>query len=118
MATAVESARIGIAKYLVPFVFVYSPALLFEGPLWLTGLSTALAFIGLWGLSMMLEGWYKGPMTPVTRLIVGALSVMSLMPPMVPRFDDVPGYIMPIVGFVGLCIFVVSRHRFIPQVAR
>jgi len=60
MATAVESARIGIAKYLVPFVFVYSPALLFEGPIWLTLVTTALAFVGLWGLSVMLEGWYKG----------------------------------------------------------
>lgn len=118
MATAVESARIGIAKYLVPFVFVYSPALLFEGPLWLTCLSTVLAFIGLWGLSMTLEGWYKGPMTPVTRLIIGTLSVMSLMPPLVPRFEGVPGYIMPVVGVLGLVLFVASRKRFIPQVAR
>jgi len=117
MATAVESARIGIAKYLVPFVFVYSPALLFEGPLWLTCLSTVLAFVGLWGLSMTLEGWYKGTMTPVTRLIVGVLSVMSLMPPMVPRFEGVPGYIMPLAGVLGLILFVASRKRLIPQVA-
>jgi TRAP-type uncharacterized transport system fused permease subunit len=118
METAVESARVGIAKYLVPFVFVYSPALLFEGPLWLTFLSTILAFIGLWGLSMTLEGWYKGRLSLVMRLIIGVLSFMSLMPPMVPRFEGVPGYVMPAIGLVGLALFVVTRHRYTPQVAR
>jgi TRAP-type uncharacterized transport system fused permease subunit len=33
MSTAVKSAMIGVAKYLVPFAFVYNPSLLFEGPL-------------------------------------------------------------------------------------
>lgn len=118
MATAVESARIGIAKYLVPFVFVYSPALIFEGPIWLTFVSTLLAFAGLWGLSMTLEGWYKGPLSPIMRFAIGVLSVMSLMPPMVPRFEGVPGYIMPAIGLIGLALFVASRNRLIPQVAR
>jgi TRAP transporter 4TM/12TM fusion protein len=118
MATAVESARIGIAKYLVPFVFVYSPALIFAGPLWLTIVSTALAFVGLWGLSMTLEGWYKGALSPLVRCVVGVLSIMSLMPPMVPRFEGVPGYILPTIGLIGIALFVASRNRLIPQVAR
>ncbi len=118
MATAVESARIGIAKYLVPFVFVYSPALLFEGPIWLTVISTGFAVAGLWGLSVLLEGWYRGPISPVVRLSVGVLSIMSLMPPMVPLFEGVPGYIIPAVGLIGLCLFVASRRGLIPQVAR
>ena len=33
MATAVESTRVGIAKYLAPLIFVYNPSLLFVGPL-------------------------------------------------------------------------------------
>jgi len=118
MATAVESARIGIAKYLVPFVFVYSPALLFEGPLWLTLVSTVLAFVGLWGLSMTLEGWYKGPLSPVMRVLLGALSVLSLMPPLGAPVGGVPGYLLPLAGVCGLVLFVASRNRLIAQVAR
>ena len=64
MATAVESARIGIAKYLVPFAFVYNPSLLLEGPIWLTAISLPLAVAGVWALSLALEGWYRGPLGP------------------------------------------------------
>ncbi len=65
MATAVESTRIGIAKYIVPLVFVYDPSLLFVGPIWLTVISSALAMSGLWVLSIGLEGWYRGPINIV-----------------------------------------------------
>lgn len=118
MATAVESARIGIAKYLVPFVFVYSPALLFKGPLWLTGVATALAFVGLWGLSMMLEGWYKGALSPVMRFLIGVFSVLCLLPPTVERFESVPPFVLPVIGLVGIAAFVFSRQRLVAQVAR
>lgn len=118
MATAVESARIGIAKYLVPFVFVYSPALLFEGPIWLTFVSTALAFIGLWGLSVMLEGWFKGPLTPAIRAGIGTLSVMALMPPLISQIEGVPGYILPVVGMSGILFFAFSRYRHVLGTAR
>ena len=49
MATAVEATRVGIAKYLAPLIFVYNPALLFVGPLWMTVVSAAVALAGLWG---------------------------------------------------------------------
>ena len=51
METAVESARVGIAKYIAPFVFVYNPSLIFKGPVWLTAVSTISAVVGLWACS-------------------------------------------------------------------
>ena len=111
MATAAESARIGVAKYLVPVVFVYNPALLFEGPIWITMISTAFAIAGLWGLSFVLEGWCKGPLAPLTRIVVGALSLALLFPPQLHLFDVVPGYSVAGIGLVGMSLFVVSRYR-------
>ncbi len=118
MATAVESARIGVAKYLVPFIFVYSPSLLFIGPLWLSAISTALGFIGLWGLSVTLEGWYRGELSVPIRLVIGLLSIAALFPPVVPIFGTVPGYLLPAFGIIGLASFAVTRYRFAPQAAR
>jgi TRAP transporter 4TM/12TM fusion protein len=115
MATSVESARIGIAKYLVPFAFVYNPSLLFIGPVWLTCMSAVSAFISLWGLSVMLEGWFKGPLNPAMRLVVGALSVMALLPPMEPLIDGLPSFILPAVGALGIVLFAVTRHRLTPE---
>src|SRR5690606_253754 len=63
MATAVESARVGIAKYLVPFMFVYNPSLLFIGPLWLTAFSAVTALVGAWALSTAVEGWLFGSLS-------------------------------------------------------
>ena len=111
MATAVESARIGIAKYLVPFVFVYNPSLLFEGPVWFTAVSFVLAMCGMWGLSVMLEGWYKGTVSLPLRILVGALSIALLFPPNLTIMGSVPGYMLTLVGGLGVAAFIVLRRR-------
>ncbi len=111
MATAVESARIGVAKYLVPVVFVYNPALLLEGPLWATLCSTLLAIAGLWGLSFALEGWCKGPLSPILRFVVAALSLALLFPPQLHLFEVLPGYAVAGSGLLGMALFVSLRYR-------
>ena len=112
MGTAMESARIGIAKYLVPFVFVYNPSLLFEGPLWLTAASTLTALVGLWGLSVALEGWCRGPLSPLPRVVVAIASIALLYPPMVPLFGVVPGYLVTALGIAGIGLFISRKYRF------
>ncbi len=111
MATAVESARIGIAKYLVPFVFVYNPSLLFEGPVWLTAVSGLMAMAGLWGLSVMLEGWCKGALSMPVRVLVGVMSIALMFPPMLTVFGGLPGYVIAGAGVLGLGAFTLIRYR-------
>lgn len=111
MATAVESARIGIAKYLVPFAFVYNPSLLFEGPGWLTVISTAFALVGMWGLSVMLEGWHKGRISMPVRTIVGLSSLALLFPPQLDFFDTVPGYAVVTIGLACLVVVLTMQNR-------
>jgi len=117
MATAVESARIGIAKYIVPFIFVYNPALLFEGPLWLTAYSFVAAMTGLWGLSMALEGWSRGPLSPPLRAVVGLFSIALMIPPNVHLFGVLPGHACVIAGAVGFAGFLALRYRLREQPA-
>ena len=97
MMTAVESARVGIAKYLVPFIFVYNPSLLFEGPLWLTIYSTAAAFAGVWMLSAALEGWFRAALSPPMRLLAGTGAISLMYPPIVGLFG-LSGYILNGIG--------------------
>jgi TRAP transporter 4TM/12TM fusion protein len=108
MATAVESTRIGIAKYIVPLVFVYDPSLLFVGPLWLTAASTALAMTGLWVLSIGLEGWYRGPINPLQRLAALIAATLILLPPL-DRIADLPGYVADATGLVLAAIVLAPR---------
>jgi TRAP transporter 4TM/12TM fusion protein len=113
MATAVESARIGIAKYLVPFAFVYNPSLLFEGPVWLTVISTGFALVGMWGLSVMLEGWYKGRINMPVRIIVGLASIAMLFPPQLDFLETIPGFAVVAIGLCCLVgvLFLQGRHQ-------
>ena len=108
MATAVESTRIGIAKYIVPLVFVYDPSLLFVGPLWATVISTALAMTGLWVLTIGLEGWYRGPVNPLQRLAVLVAAILILLPPL-DRIGGLPGYVADTAGVALAAIVLVPR---------
>jgi TRAP transporter 4TM/12TM fusion protein len=109
MATAFESARIGVAKYLVPFIFVYNPSLLFEGPLWLTLWSTAAALIGVWALSIALEGWLKGPVSPLLRAAAGIAGIALMYPPML-SVVGLPGYAINAGAAILIAIFYFQRR--------
>lgn len=109
MATAVESTRVGIAKYLVPLVFVYNPSLLFVGPLWLTVYSGLVTMLGLWVLSVAIEGWYRGTMEGAQRVLVFASAVMILWPPTGQEIFGVPDYFIEVAGVVLTAVFLGPR---------
>ncbi|MCG8691321.1 MAG: TRAP transporter permease [Minwuiales bacterium] len=110
MATAVESARIGIAKYLVPFAFVYNPSLLFEGPVWLTAYSATAVLIGVWALSVGLEGWYRGAVRASTRIVMLALAALMFFPP-TGWFFGLPGHALVLTGGALIGGFYLLRGR-------
>ncbi|HCJ62503.1 MAG TPA: hypothetical protein DHV49_07245 [Alphaproteobacteria bacterium] len=114
MATAFESTRVGITKYLAPLIFVYNPSLLFIGPLWLTLVSTILALFGLWILSISIEGWYRGKLEPVTRIGFLTAAIFLLIPPVIEMFA-LPGYGYNIVGVVGALALIQFRYQVTKQ---
>jgi TRAP transporter 4TM/12TM fusion protein len=104
MITAVESTRVGIAKYLVPLAFVYNPALLLVGPTWLSLISTALAIVGLWYLSTGMEGWCRGALNGLQRLGMLLAAALTLIPPVTP-VAGIEGYWFNVVGVaLGLAL--------------
>lgn len=109
MATAFESARIGVSKYLVPFVFVYNPSLLFEGSRWLTAYSFAAAFLAVWAISAALEGWLRGPLPKVTRLISGAAGLALVFPPITQSLSTYGFFINAAGGLVFVAIYWLQR---------
>jgi TRAP-type uncharacterized transport system fused permease subunit len=72
MATGIEAFRLGFAGFLVPFVFVYQPALLVTGDLLATSISFALAGLGVICLAAATIGHLGSPLGWVERgLLVG-----------------------------------------------
>ena len=110
MSTAVESARVGIAKYLVPFAFVYNPSLVFEGPLWLTAYSAVTVLAGVGALSVALEGWLYGPLSPALRALAALAAVGLMYPPVIDPLG-VPGYVINGLGALGFGLIYLARGR-------
>ena len=110
MATALESARVGVAKYLVPFIFVYNPSLLFEGPVWLTVYSAIAALVGVWALSLALEGWYKGPLKMPLRLAIGTAAIAVMFPPLLHPIG-ISAFVFNGAGAIVLVLIYISKRQ-------
>ena len=78
MRTGVTAARLAIVSFLVPFIFVFQPALLMEGPAIDILLATGATFIATVAVAGGLAGYMFGNLNILWRilLIVGALLVV------------------------------------------
>lgn len=79
MRTSVESFKMGLAAFVVPFMFFSSPALLMQGtPLEIIHVVLG-ALLGVYLLSSAVQGWYFGPLNLALRavLVVAALAMID-----------------------------------------
>jgi TRAP transporter 4TM/12TM fusion protein len=79
--TSVEAMKFGIAGYIVPFMFVYGPALLVGVRPWIeTVLAITTGTIGTFALSAAVIGHLWGPVTRAPRLILLAAALLLIRP--------------------------------------
>ncbi len=79
MKTSVESFVIGLAAFIVPFMFFYSPALLMIGE-WTEIVHVLVtAALGIYLLAAGVQGWLLGPLNVGLRVLLlgGALSMIA-----------------------------------------
>jgi TRAP-type uncharacterized transport system fused permease subunit len=79
MKTSVESFRIGLAAFVVPFMFFSSPALLMDGS-WGEIIHVVVsALLGIFMLSASVQGWFFGLLAWPLRIILlaAALSMIA-----------------------------------------
>ncbi|MEC9104533.1 MAG: TRAP transporter fused permease subunit, partial [Pseudomonadota bacterium] len=81
MSTAWEAMRFGWTAYIVPFLFVFSPALLLIGEPGDIALAISTAVIGVYAVSASFVGWLRGPIATPLRLATGAAGVALMLPP-------------------------------------
>ncbi|TQV78360.1 TRAP transporter permease [Denitrobaculum tricleocarpae] len=98
--------RLGIAKALVPFVFVYSPALLLvaDGFTWAAFATTLLgAMLGISSLGVAFSGFLMAPLNKLERWWVGLVSLLFIA----------PGITTMLVGFVLMLPVLIRQflHR-------
>ena len=82
MKTAVTASRLGIAAYIVPFVFAFCPALIMQAPVepYMVVLNTAMALFGLFGVASGLQGYLFGKINPILRVFAIVAGVAIMIP--------------------------------------
>ncbi|AJE44893.1 TRAP transporter permease [Celeribacter indicus] len=81
MATAWEAMRFGWTAYIVPFLFVFSPALLLIGDPFHIVTAVVTAVIGVYAISAAFVGWLHGPTGMMRRVLIGLAGLALLLPP-------------------------------------
>ncbi|HEV7373077.1 TRAP transporter permease [Arenibaculum sp.] len=79
MRTSITAFKLGLAAFIVPFMFFYSPALLMEGS-WTQILRVSVTgTIGVWLLAASVQGWLLGRIGMPARilLLVAALCMIE-----------------------------------------
>ena len=80
MRTGFAAARFGVIAYIVPFLFIFFPALLFQGSPGRILLAVITAFFGCFMLSAALTGYLFQLLGPIKRILF-ALAGIGLMIP-------------------------------------
>jgi TRAP transporter 4TM/12TM fusion protein len=93
-----EAVRIAAAGFVVPFMFVYEPALLAIGDLGTIALATGTATVGVMCLAASLYGYLLAPLAPWQRLALGAAAFLLIKPGF---FTDAIG-----LGLLGLVLLL------------
>jgi len=103
MGTGVEAFRLGIAGWLVPFAFVYQPALLLNGSLPAIAASFAVTAIGVVFLAGGVIGHLVGPLIPLQRfLLLGSACLLVF-----------PSVTRAVIGLIiGISVFFWSYRRY------
>ncbi|WP_438804704.1 TRAP transporter permease [Oceanobacillus saliphilus] len=120
MRTGFTALRLALAGFIIPYLFVYNPAMLLIDttglpvnatefpfpPVMEVILITITAIIGIIGLGAALEGYFKTHLNVLLRIVLGAGSLMMIVPE---TTTDIIGLIA--VGAVFILNFMKNRRE-------
>ena len=70
--------RLGLSGYILPFMFIYNQELLFLGSPLIILRAAITSFIGIYALSISLEGYYKKPLNIMLRVVMFGAALLLI----------------------------------------
>jgi len=95
MQTGFHSFRLGIAKYVLPFVFVYAPGMLFVGTWNQIVLGVVGGFAGIYALTITTEGWMIDKVGWPMRIAMGFCAILFFVPGLSLDYWVLPAITLP-----------------------
>ncbi len=75
-----HAVKFALAAFVVPFVFVFGPELLWQGPLWKTALTFVTAAVAVVFLAAAIERYQKWGDVPWTRILLAVGAIFLIVP--------------------------------------
>ena len=92
MKTGVNATKLAIAAFIVPYILALNPAMVFVDTTVLEVIAIVItSLVGMFALSMALEGYYRGILSAVLRIVVAVGGLMLIYPGTV---TDIVGLIL------------------------
>ena len=81
MKTGVNATKLAIAAFIVPYILALNPAMVFVDTTVLEVIAIVItSLVGMFALSMALEGYYRGALPPVMRIVAAVGGLMLIYP--------------------------------------
>ncbi|MGF6905782.1 TRAP transporter permease [Fusobacterium sp. PH5-44] len=78
MKTGLQATRLAIAAFLIPYIFVLSPELIFINPTWMIVPKVISALLGIVCVAVSLTGFFKVNMTIIERLMLLLAGLLTI----------------------------------------
>jgi len=108
LKTAITSCRLGLAAFIVPYMFIYAPQLLMVGSIPKIILATISSIIGVIALAASVVGWLVHKAGRIERLFLMAAALCLIKPGL---YTDLAGLAFLAVAFVSQYISSRSSIR-------
>ena len=95
-----EAIKLGVAVFIIPYMFTYGPSLLGFGPPVTIVTSAITAVIGIFALSISSIGWFRITLTVPERIVTFIAAMLMIH----------PGYITDAIGFALLLLSFLSVY--------
>ena len=81
MKTGVNATKLAIAAFIIPYILALNPAMVFVDTTALEVIAIVVtSLVGMFALSMALEGFYRGPLPALLRIVAAAGGLMLIYP--------------------------------------
>ena len=92
--------KVGLSGYILPFIFIYSPELLMQGSVFNIILATVTSIIGIYALSVALEGYFKYKVNIVFRILLGGAALCMI----------ISGWVTDVIGLAVMAAILVPQY--------
>lgn len=110
MRIGFQAMRLGWTAFIIPFMFVMSPTLLFEGDFLPVVIDCSTVLVGVYIVSVAMIGYFMRDLDPITRILMFMAGFAAVLPGSALHY----GYIFNIVGVLGSCL-ILGREYIVTQ---